>query len=427
MKQKLQFTGYQKFVIALLAILQFTIILDFMVLSPLGPFLMDDMNMSPESFAHVVSAYAFAAFVSAVATAGFADKFDRKKLLLFFYTGFILGTLFCALSTSTEALFAARIITGLFGGVIGSIGYAIITDLFAFEQRGRVMGFVQMAFAASQILGLPIGLYLANKVNWHLPFLVIVGFSILTFLLIMWKLKPITGHIEANKGNNAFKHFGAILKNKRYLRAFTATTLLATGGFMLMPFGTEFATKNLGIDKVDLPTLYMITGVFSMIFGPLIGRLSDHIGKLKTFIFGSVLTITFVAIYTSLGVTPLWIVILLNVVLFAGITGRMVSATALISAVPSAKDRGAFMSMNSAVQQLSGGISSSIAGLIVIKNADETLGHYPLLGGVVIATMVIAVFLMGRVDRMLKKDTTETESVIHEKLEKSELKPALVD
>lgn len=427
MNQKLQFSGYQKFVITLLAILQFTIILDFMVLSPLGPFLMDDMQMSPESFAHVVSAYAFAAFVSAVATAGFADKFDRKKLLLFFYTGFILGTLFCALSTTTEALFAARIITGLFGGVIGSIGYAIITDLFEFQQRGRVMGFVQMAFAASQILGIPIGLYLANKVNWHLPFYVIVGFSILTFLLIGLKLKPITGHIEANKGKNAFKHFGSVLKNKRYLRGFAATTLLATGGFMLMPFGSEFATKNLSIDMKDLPTLYMITGVFSMVFGPLIGRLSDQIGKLKTFIMGSALTITFVAIYTSLGVTPLWIVILLNVVLFAGITGRMISATALISAVPSAQDRGAFMSMNSAVQQLSGGISSSIAGLIVIKNADGTLGHYPLLGGVVVVTMLIAIFLMARVDRMLKKDNPEESNAASKADEKPELEPVLVD
>lgn len=405
------FSPYQKFMIGLLAVLQFTIVLDFMVLSPLGPFLMSDLNLQPNQFALVVSAYAFSAFVSAILTAGFADKFDRKKLLLFFYAGFILGTLFCAMSTTYNTLLIARIVTGLFGGVIGSIAYAIITDLFAAQKRGRVMGFVQMAFAGSQILGIPIGLYLATLVNWHLPFYGIVGFSILTAIVILYKMQPITEHITANKQRNAFIHFGKTLSNPRYVKGFIATTLLATGGFMLMPFGSEFATKNLEIPLESLPILYSVTGVFSMIFGPLFGKMSDQYGKMKIFFFGSILTITFVSIYTQLGPTPLWLVILLNIVLFAGITGRMISASALLTSVPAPEDRGAFMSINSAVQQLSGGISSAIAGTIVYKTADGKMGNYPLLGFVVVCTMIVAIFLIRRLDRMLKGENNESLAV----------------
>jgi predicted MFS family arabinose efflux permease len=157
-----KFTSYQIFVIVILALTQFTVILDFMIMSPLGDMLIKSMNLSPSQFGFAVSSYAFSAGISGLATAGFADRFDRKKLLLFFYIGFILGTLFCGVTTSYSMLIAARIITGLFGGVIGSISMAIGADLFSLEKRGRVMGFIQMGFGASQVLGIPIGLYIAN-------------------------------------------------------------------------------------------------------------------------------------------------------------------------------------------------------------------------------------------------------------------------
>lgn len=164
------FTPYQTFIIAVLSFLQFTVILDFMVLNPLSDHLMKELDITPSQFGIVVSAYAISAGVSGLLASGFSDKFDRKKLLIFFYVGFILGTLFCGLAPDYTYLLAARIVTGIFGGVIGSISFAIITDLFVMEKRGRVMGFVQMAFSASQILGIPIGLYLADRWGWHIPF-----------------------------------------------------------------------------------------------------------------------------------------------------------------------------------------------------------------------------------------------------------------
>jgi predicted MFS family arabinose efflux permease len=176
-KNNIPFSGYQKGVIALLAFLQFTVVLDFMVMAPLGDLLMKTMQLHATEFASAVSAYAFSAGISGLAAAGFADKYDRKKLLLFFYVGFMGGTLLCATANTYEWLLIGRIVTGLFGGVLGSVSMAIVADLFSFDQRGRVMGFVQMAFAVSQVAGIPIGLFLANNWGWHAPFFMIVVIS----------------------------------------------------------------------------------------------------------------------------------------------------------------------------------------------------------------------------------------------------------
>jgi predicted MFS family arabinose efflux permease len=339
--EKPVFTGYQKFVIAILSIVQFSVILDFMVLSPLGAQLMLELDITPAQFSWVVSAYAFSAGASGLLAAGFADKFDRKKLLLFFYTGFIIGTILCALAPNFYFLLGARIFTGIFGGVMGSISFAIITDIFKLEVRGRVMGFVQMAFAASQVLGIPIGLMLANNFGWHSPFWMIVGFSIVVATVVMIYLKPIDEHLKIKSERKAFVHLIKTISNRPYVRAFMATVLLATGGFMLMPFGSAFSIHNLGLKPEDLPLLYGITGVFSIIFGPLVGRFTDKVGKFNMFAFGTGLSMLMVAIYTNLGITPLWLVIMLNVILFIGISSRMISSSALITAIPEPQDRGA--------------------------------------------------------------------------------------
>jgi len=402
------FSRYEIFVITILTILQFTLILDFMVLSPLGPFLMPDLKITPAQFGMVVSAYAFSAGLSGLLAAGFADKYDRKKLLIFFYIGFIAGTLFCGLANTYPLLLLARTITGIFGGVIGSITLAIITDLFRLEVRGRVMGFVQMAFASSQVLGLPVGLYFANLWGWHSPFIMIVLVSGVVMTTIIIYLKPIDGHLKIKSNRNAFVHLAKTASNSVYLKTFAATTLLATGGFMLMPFGTVFGVNNMKISPDSLPLLYTVTGVFSMITGPFIGRFSDSWGKYRTFFIGSIITIVIVIVYCNLGPTPLWLVMVFNIIMFMGISARMISSQALISGVPDQTDRGAFMSINSSVQQISGGIAAYAAGLIVVQSSSGELLHYDTLGYVVATTTLITVALIWFVNQRVMKDASAT-------------------
>lgn len=393
------FTGYEKFIIALLATLQFTVVLDFMVLSPLGYILLDKLSITTSQFGLVVSAYAFSAGASGLLTAGFADKFDRKKLLLFFYVGFLIGTFFCGIAPTYHLLLAARIFTGIFGGVIGSISFAIITDLFAINVRGRVMGFVQMAFASSQVLGIPIGLYLANQFSWHAPFLMIVALGLIVGVLIVTQMKPIDAHLKNPRKGNAFQHLAKTLGRPDYLQGFAATALLATGGFMLMPFGTAFGVHNLGIAEGSLPTLYMVTGISMLVFSPMIGKLSDKTGKYKVFLMGSTVTCIMTLIYCNLSVTPLWIIIGLNVLLFVGITGRMISASALMTAVPDPQDRGAYMGINSSIQQIAGGLASLLAGFIVSETSTGFIENYPLLGDVVVFAVIVTALLMYRIHK----------------------------
>lgn len=398
------FTAYQKLVVFLLAITQFTVVLDFMVMSPMGDILMKAIDLKPSQFGIAVSAYAFSAGASGLLTAGFADRFDRKKLLLFFYSGFIIGTFFCSFANDYWTLVAARIVTGLFGGVIGSISMAIITDIFTLQQRGRVMGFVQMGFGASQVLGIPIGLYIANNWGWHSAFLWIAVMALIIVIIIAVKLIPITAHIGLQKHQSALKHLWSTFSQKEYRIGFLATALLSIGGYMMMPFGSAFAVNNLHVSHEQLPLLFMISGIASLIIMPIVGKLSDRYDKFKIFALASIWLMVVVLIYTNLGVTPFYVVVILNILMMAGILSRMTPSSALISAVPAMKDRGAFMSISSSLQQLAGGVAASLAGVIIVQQTKESpLEHYPTLGIIVVLLSIVAIFMLYRVSRMIKQ------------------------
>jgi len=388
------FTPYQRFATALLTLLQFAVILDFMIMSPLGAMIMPAMSMTAQQFGLVVSAYAFSAGVSGILTAGFADRFDRKKLLLFFYGGFLLGTLWCGLATSFESLLMARVVTGLFGGVIGSIVMAIAADLFEPALRGRVMGLLQGGFAASQVLGLPFGLYLATHWDWHAPFLALVAFGTVGGLLIAWRMKPVDAHLKLQNDRSAFAHLWHTVAVRRHLHAFLITALLTTGGFMIMPFASAFSVNNVGIDLRHLPIVYLVTGISTMFVAPLVGRLTDRFSPLPVFLTGSAITIAMVAIYTRLGPSSLTTLVVINVILFAGIFSRMVPWQVVVAGIPAPEQRGAFTAINAALQQLAGGLAALVSGHIVTIAADGKLQHFPWVGNVLIGTTLICCVLL---------------------------------
>lgn len=406
-------TGYQKLVILILALTQFTVILDFMIMSPLGDMLMKSMNLKPSAFGVAVSAYAFSAGISGLLTAGFADKFDRKKLLLFFYIGFTAGTVLCGMAHTYEVLLAARIITGLFGGVIGSISMAIITDLFALQQRGRVMGFIQMGFGASQVLGIPLGLFLANHWGWEIPFFLTAALAGLILLAIIVKLKPVTAHLAVQHDKSAFLHLWHTISKQDYRVGFAATALMSIGGFMMMPFGSAFAINNLGVTNQQLPVLFMISGVSSLVVMPLVGRLSDKISKFKLFAFASIWTMVMCVLYTNLSITPFYLVVIFNVLLMMGVLSRMVPQQALISAVPDMEDRGSFMSINASLQQIAGGIAAAAAGMIVVqKTKFSPLEHYNTVGYVIVVISICSILLLSRVSKLIDRKTKGKDTVV---------------
>ena len=396
------FTSYQKFVVAMLAFLQFTIVLDFMMLAPLGALVIPALKISTSQFGLVVSTYAFSAGLSGLLTAGFADRFDRKKLLILFYCGFLAGTVLCGLASSYPMLLIARMVTGLFAGVVGSVSFAIVTDLCPFQMRGRVMGMMQTAFAASTVLGIPVALFLSNHWGWNAPFFMIVAVSAAVGVLIQTKLLPVNEHLKHHPDRSPLHHLLQTVTNGRYVQGFLTTGLLSVGGFMLMPFISLFSVNNIGISLEQLPLVYMITGAVSIVAGPLLGRASDTYGKINVFTFGCVLTVVMVLIYTHMHTSPLWMLCVVMVLLQIGIFSRMISASALMSALPAPPDRGAYMSISSSLQQVAGGVASIIAGLIVVVAPTGQLLHFDVLGYVLVVTTAITLTLMYFIDRKIK-------------------------
>ncbi len=398
------FTSYHKLIIFILAVLQFTIVLDFMIISPLSDILLKSLNISTRQFGFIVSSYAISACIAGIAAAGFADKYDRKKLLLFFYIGFIVGTFFCGISNTYWTLLISRIVTGLFGGVIGSIILAIVTDLFLPNQRGRVMGTIQMAFGVSQIAGIPAGMLLAAKYSWHIAFIMIVILSLLLLPLILLKMKPVRAHLQTKTNKNPFEHLAHTASNPQYRKGFLAIALLAVGGFMIMPFSSAFLVNNVGITQEQLSLVFMFSGISSMVFMMFIGRLSDKFDRFTIFTLGSLLALIMVIIYTNLPAVPLWVVIVVNMILFMGVMGRIAPAMAINSMVPEAQDRGAYMSLTASLQQLSGGIGAIISGWIVVQpTKNSPIQHYDILGYIAAAVFVFCIFTIKRVDLMVKE------------------------
>jgi len=402
------FTSYQKVVIFLMAITQFSVILDFMVMSPLGDMLMKSMNLTTSQFGLAVSAYAISAGVSGLLTAGFADKYDRKNLLLFFYSGFIIGTFLCGFASNYWMLIGARIFTGIFGGVIGSIGMAIITDVFDIHHRGRVMGFVQMGFGASQVLGIPISLYIANSWGWQAPFIMVAALGVIIAIMISLKMQPVTAHLALQKKQNAAKHLWSTLAKRNHRIAFLSTALLSLGGFMMMPFGSAFAINNLKLTNEQLPLLFMVSGISSLFIMPLVGKFADKVDKLKLFAVASIWMSIMVLIYTNLGPTSLPLVMAMNILMMMGIMSRMIPATALVTGVPEMADRGAFMSINSSLQQIAGGLAAAVAGMIVVqKDKFSPLEHYNTLGIIMVGISIVGIWMLYRVSVMVKNKLKE--------------------
>ena len=406
MKQKetsAAFSKYQVIAIVILALTQFSVVLDFMVMSPLGDLIMKNMKIAPSEFGIVVSCYAFSAGISGFFTATIADKYDRKKLLLVFYSGFIVGTLLCGLASNYWFLVSARIVTGIFGGVIGSISLAIVADIFELNQRGRVMGFLQMGFGISQILGIPISLFLATKWNWQAPFYLIVGLALVIFTLSFFALKPIVGHLSLQR-DNPIKHMWKTISNRNYRIGFLATAFMSLGGYLMMPWGSSFSVNNVGIAQSDLPLMFMIIGLSTISIMPIIGKLSDRFNKYSLFVASSIVMIISVVVYTNLGHVSFTVLVVVNMVMMAGIMARMIPSQALTTSVPEPKDRGAFMSINSSLQQMAGGIAALVGGAIVQqKNEFSPLEYFDTLGYVVIVVISLNIFFTYRVYNFVKK------------------------
>jgi len=388
----------QKIILFILPFIQFSHIVDFMMLMPLGPQLMRIFNIGPHEFSLIVSAYTFSAGFSGLLGAFFLDRFDRKKALTFFYSGFILGTFCCAISPSYEILLASRILTGAFGGILSAISLSVIGDAFPYEKRGMAMGIIMASFSLASVVGVPIGLFLAAIANWQTPFYILAGISLIALITAQFLFPSMRGHmIDVKTANHPspLQSIKIIFGKAQHLWAISLTFLLMFAGFSIIPFISPYLVANVGVTEHQLPLVFFFGGLFTFFTGQIIGRLADRFGKHNVFITLSILAVIPMLLITHLNVTPLPLVLVCTVLFMVLVSGRMVPTMAMITAVVSPQNRGSFMSFNSAVQQTACGVAAIVSGSILVKSSDGTLLNYGLIGmyAAIISVLCIGISL----------------------------------
>jgi DHA1 family inner membrane transport protein len=385
-------------ILALLAFVQFTNIMDFMVLMPLGPQLMRLMAMTPAQFSHVVSSYTFAAGLSGILSAFFIDRFDRKHALLFVYVGFLVGTLSCALAPGYLTLALARALTGAFGGILGALTLAIVGDLVPIERRGRGMGIIMTSFSMAAVLGVPTGLALANVFSWHAPFFLIsaLGLPILIALAIL--IPPLGAHLENIKAEKEglWGLFENLKRDKMQAFALSLTPTLLLGHFTIVPFMSPYLVSNVGLTEHDLIYTFLVGGSATLFSMPMTGRLSDRYGPSKIFTLTALLTTIPILTFTHMSRTSLWLALAISTIFFVVASARMVPAMTLVTEAVTPRWRGGFMSLNGSFQQLSAGLASLIAGTIITRGVDGRLLHYQHAGYFAALTSVACILISRR-------------------------------
>ena len=404
----------ERWILIALAAIQFTNIVDFMIMMPMGDILKRDLGVGPTGFGWLVSSYGLAAGLTAFLGVFYLDNLPRKKALLLAYLGFMLGTLSSALVPTTDnnelnyyLFVGTRILTGITGGLLGGLVMSIVADVIPMERRGKAMAAITLAFSLASILGVPMALSMVDFFdgNWHVPFYMVSALS-LPFWFMAWKtLPPLRDHLERRTHKfEPMETFKASFSNVAQRNALLFTVLLVLGQFTIISFLTPYMISNVKLEQHEVKYIYLVGGFCTVISSILIGRAVDKIGRFKVFGFFALLSLIPIFINTNLPETDLWIVLTIAGFFFVMVTGRMIPANTIVSGVVNPKHRAGFMSLNSAAQSTASGISAALAGSIITQaNANAPLENYHVVGYVAMCFTLMAFFIMLRLKNLAKK------------------------
>ncbi len=384
----------ERILLLILACINFTHIIDFVIMMPLGTYLMNLLNITPQQFSFIVSAYTFSAGISGFISAFFVDRFDRKTVLLLGYIGFIAGTFACAFAPSYEWLVAARILAGSFGGLISAQVLSIVGDAIPFERRGAAMGTLMAAFSVASVIGVPAGLYLAAQLSWHAPFIAIGLLGLVIIPLTYMYVPSMTGHIQqAGQRPGPLSVITNIAKDANQQRGLWLMVILQLGHFSIIPFVAPYMVSNVGFTEHQVSYIYLVGGAITFFTSPLIGKLADRFGKFVVLNIFILLSAIPVFLITHMPPTPYYYVLVVTAFFFVFSGGRMIPAQAIITSVVTPQQRGGFMSINSSVQQLASGAAAMLAGAIVTTSANGQLQNYNYVGiiGIIISLFSIVI------------------------------------
>jgi MFS transporter, DHA1 family, inner membrane transport protein len=391
-------TRGERLLLLVLASINFTHIVDFMIMMPLGPQLMRYFQIGPPAFALIVSSYSLSAGVSGFMAAFFVDRFPRKSVVLVAYAGFVVGTLACAVAPTYVLLIAARCLAGIFGGVLGSQVLSIVGDVFSYERRAQAMSIVMTAFSAASVVGVPFGLYIATRYGWHAPF-VFVGVLGLGVLFLIWRfVPPLAGHVQSKQERpGPLSVLTNITRNPNQLRALLLTTVIMLGHFSIIPFITPYLVANVGFSETNVYLIYLVGGALTIFSAPLVGKLADRRGKYPVFVVFALLSLLPIYLITTMPPSSLTYVLFVSGLFFIFSNGRLVPTQAMVTSVVSPAQRGGFMAINSSVQLLAQSLAAYSAGLLIGTSAEGQVTNYWLVGAFAMTAIFLSVFIARQV------------------------------
>lgn len=392
----------ERLYVLILAAIQIAHVLDFVIMMPLGTKFMSVFNISPVQFSTLVSAYTISAGVVGFFGALYADHFDRKNFLMFNFTGFILGTLMCAMATNFASLLTARIIAGAFGGILNACVFSLVADLIPFVRRGTAMGVVMSAFSIASVAGVPAGLWIANIYDWHAAFYFICILSAFFWVAAIFILPPVKPNSDPRKFRENIRHFKTIIRHRDYLESFLFTGVLAFSVFSIVPFIAPYMVKNVGMKESELPLIYLVGGIGTIFTARIVGKLCDRIGSYKVFRIVAIISIFPILFLTHLPPSSLWVALIATSGFSMFGSARFIPAMTMVSAVVTPHQRGTFMSLENSARQLSSGLASQVAGIIIGSTAAGALTHYNRVGIISVATSLMSIYLGFRINRKIE-------------------------
>jgi MFS transporter, DHA1 family, inner membrane transport protein len=391
----------ERIILMILAAVQFTTIVDFMIVMPLGPQLMRTLEITPAQFGMIVSSYTFAAGAAGLVASSIVDRFARRATFMTLNAGFLLGTLACALAPNYHTLVAARILTGAFGGILGGMAMAIIGDVFPEERRGRATGSLMTGFALASVAGVPFGLYLGTNYGWHVPFVVLAIGGIPALVLSRIVLPPLDTHLGTEQDGRGHEHPLASLvetfSEGNHLKAFALIVTLMVGNFTVFPYLSAYLVGNVGMAENQLPLVYIAGGLLTFIASPIVGRLADRHGKLTVYRYVAPASILMMLVITHLPPVPTAISVAVFGTMMVCNVGRMIPAMAMVTSSVEPRRRGSFLSANSSVQHIACGLGAYIGGLIIAEGTNHRIEHFGTVGWIAALSTALSLWLAGRI------------------------------